>query len=124
MSQSDKEKIAIVLINRYKNMVDKFKKFHIKSGFAYIQIAETDLYGFTEDKPIARKFFEKVLEYRRKNTNEIEVIGIPIIIEADLATDTEITPTEAPAIERREPVAVVEKSEPKPAIEEEYPFEF
>jgi len=109
-------------------MVDKFKKWRMNVGLSYIQITEMELHVFTEDKPIARKFFEKVLEYRRKDTNEIETFKIPIIV-TDSARIEEPTPTEAPVMEPQTTAvaveSVAEKTEPEPEVEEEEsPFEF
>lgn len=122
--QSDKEKIAIVLINRYKDMVDKFKKWRLKSAFTYIQIAEMELHNFTENKPIARKFFERILEYRRKGADEIETFEIPRI-ETDFSGGQESPSPPAPEPERRK-TAVATKNEPKKAEtkQEKCPFEF
>ena len=107
-------------------MVDKFKKWRMSVGLSYIQITEMELHVFTEDKPIARKFFEKVLEYRRNGAAGIETFKIPMI-----ATDSTRVeePVKAPAMEPQKAAAAVEsaaeKTEPEAEPEkEESPFEF
>ena len=124
MPQNNKEKIAIVLINEYKRLVDRLKKRRMKSASAQIQVVEVSLHGLTEDRPVARKFFERILEYRR-GVGGVETFEIPEI-EAEPVDEEKATPVSAPTQERLKTGETAVEPEPK-KIEteaEESPFEF
>jgi len=125
MSENAKEKIAIVLINEYKHLVDRIKARRMKSAAAQIQVIEVSLHGLTEDRPTARKFFERVLEYRRSGDDGTGAIEIPVIGD-DSSGEKEAVPAKTDAKpEHRQTVVIAkdveEKTETKP---EESPFEF
>ena len=125
MIHSDLEKVAIVLVNKYKDLVDIFKNGKFKSLFGHLQAVEVGLYTLTSDRPTAKKFFEKILEYRRKGEGSIEKFEIPVI-EDDLPIKKEAVPVNVnikPEYRQPEPVVetVVKKTEAK---SEECPFEF
>jgi len=120
VTQLDREKVAIVFIHQYKNIVDQFKKYEIKTALGFMQQVELSLYEFTADRPIARKFFNQILEYRRAQDATIRQFGIPVIPETPQEQkETHVDIDE----EQMEPVLHVSAK----AVEAEksgYPFEF
>ena len=125
MLHGDKEKIAIVLINEYKKLVNRIKKGHMKSAIGKIQVIEVGLHSLTEDRPVAREFFGKVLEYRRDPGNEIRRFEIPEI-KTDPKNDKESIPVLATAKETQKVHQSATQVEPKKpeTKKEECPFEF
>ena len=118
MTQAEKEKVAIVLIHKYKCVVDGFKKDGLKSILGSIQKTELSLHEFTTDKPIARKFFNQVLEYRRTQDANIQLFGIPLVVETEREQKKEPTTERQMELTKQASIQTVE------VAQEEPPFEF
>ena len=110
-----------MLVHEYKHAVDYFKRHGLKSVLGHMQAVELHLHEFTSDRPVARGFFEKVLEYRRKEGDAIEAFPIPIIENGPAHAEKPADDSPGP---KREEVLAAKRAEEKPAESEENPFEF
>ncbi len=115
-----KEAVAVVLVYKYKKILDDIKrKVNTPEMLMKGQIVELDLLNLTKDVPVAKKYLDEVINYRREKSDKIievkmpAVEEIPIVVVQKVSEPPAVKPIEKPA----EPATVEKK-------EEDYPFDF